>query len=400
LSSDKPRPPRHPTSFSCLSIPSLPRPIPSRTSYATSNIKMLSPLLISLALFINVHMFGLTGATSEPSTSPAGGPQSMSSSPLIATANLTGHFNVSGLFRFALQPDSNAVAVSISINGLNALNSTAAYAYHIHTNPISSDGNCASALGHLDPLAVTDGFVCNPQVSQYCQEGDLASRHGKLNGSEATLNVSYIDDYLRFWPQPFSILWSQCCGTSAQLHPDRMWYVDKQATWVTSLLPQPELLSRLLHAIILTHICFQVPLQAPPAPPAKFEPFNGSTPNPEVLPNNVCISFCLRKCRKLPSTLPTVQTSPNIMLGTNATTHMVDGKAEPVTLPAAVNATAPFTYTPGAALPSQNDTSINSTAGAKNSTDGAKQGASSGVERLAPAPTFSLVVILCSLISL
>ncbi|KAH9448892.1 hypothetical protein Pst134EA_028184 [Puccinia striiformis f. sp. tritici] len=342
---------------------------------------MLSPLLISLALFINVHMFGLTGATSEPSTSPAGGPQSMSSSPLIATANLTGHFNVSGLFRFALQPDSNAVAVSISINGLNALNSTAAYAYHIHTNPISSDGNCASALGHLDPLAVTDGFVCNPQVSQYCQEGDLASRHGKLNGSEATLNVSYIDDYLRFWPQPFSIL-----GRSVVVHLPNSTRI--ACGNITSAVDGTATAAG-VPTLMSSNFTTQYPSQAPPAPPAKFEPFNGSTPNPEVLSQIT-----------LPSTLPTVQTSPNIMLGTNATTHMVNGKAEPVTLPAAVNATAPFTYTPGAALPSQNDTSINSTAGAKNSTDGAKQGASSGVERLAPAPTFSLVVILCSLISL
>jgi hypothetical protein len=94
---------------------------------------MLSPFLITLALFINVNLFGLTSASTPGTNGPApsaGAPQGLSTSALSASANLTGHFNVSGQIHFALQPESNAVAVSISISGLNALNSTAAYAYH------------------------------------------------------------------------------------------------------------------------------------------------------------------------------------------------------------------------------------------------------------------------------
>ncbi|WAR62471.1 hypothetical protein PtB15_15B56 [Puccinia triticina] len=336
---------------------------------------MLSPFLISLALFVNANLFGLTNANSQATNGPA--PSTGAPSALSASANLTGHFNVSGQIHFALQPESNAVAVSISINGLNALNSSAAYAYHIHTNPISADGNCSSALGHLDPLAVTDGLVCNPQISQYCQEGDLASRHGKLNGSEPSLNLAYIDDYLRFWPQPFSIL-----GRSVVVHLPNSTRI--ACGNITSTIDGTATADG-APTFTSSNYTTQYSSQAPPAPPAKFEPFNGSTPNPAVLSQF-----------SLPSLLPTVQMLPNIMLGTNATTRTVNGKTEQAILPAAVNATSPFTYTPGAALPSQNDTSVgNTTTVGNNGKGGSKQGASSGVERLTPSLIFTILAGLC-----
>lgn len=98
---------------------------------------MLSPSLISLAFLMNANLFGL--AQAQP---PAGRALPSAAKPLrsalaantisslTATATLAGHYNVSGQINFALQPYSNAVAVTISINGLNLLNSTAAYSYH------------------------------------------------------------------------------------------------------------------------------------------------------------------------------------------------------------------------------------------------------------------------------
>jgi len=338
---------------------------------------MFSPFLISLAFLANADLLGLAQAQSPAGRAP---PPSAAKplhsalaanaiSSLTATANLTGHFNVSGQFSFALQPESNAVAVTISMNGLNALNSTAAYSYHIHTNPISSDGNCATALGHLDPLAVTDGLICSPQFSQYCQEGDLSGRHGKLSASEPTSNVSYVDDYVRFWPQPFSIL-----GRSVVVHLPNSTRI--ACGNITSTVDGTETAEG-APTFLSSNYTTQYSSQAPPAPPAKFEPFNGSTPNPAVLSQIT-----------LPSTLPTVQEMPNIILGTNATTRMVDGKPEPITLPAAINATTPFVYTSGAALPSQNDTSItNSTSAAANSSNGsaAKNQAANAAGLLVPS---------------
>lgn len=88
-----------------------------------------------------------------------------------------------------------------------------------------SSGDCKGTLGHLDPLGLTDATVCDPAAPQYCQEGvrpslcliipvtvpeqlcckqDLSGKHGFLNTSSRS--VTFTDPYLRFFPQPLSIL--------------------------------------------------------------------------------------------------------------------------------------------------------------------------------------------------
>jgi len=89
------------------------------------------------------------------------------------------------------------------------------YLWHVHTNPITPDGDCDSALGHLDPLNVTESLTCDPAFSQYCQEGDMSGKHGTINGtaSGAITTFSLTDDYLRWFPQDFSLL-----GRSIVIH--------------------------------------------------------------------------------------------------------------------------------------------------------------------------------------
>lgn len=104
-------------------------------------------------------------------------------------------------------------------------NANAPYLYHIHTNPISPDGDCNSvsikylsaavtgprtdyvrlapqALGHLDPLNVTESITCDVNFPQYCQEGDLSGKHGMIKGTKSGVvpKFSYSDDYVRFFP--------------------------------------------------------------------------------------------------------------------------------------------------------------------------------------------------------
>ncbi|KAG8959229.1 hypothetical protein FRC00_001808, partial [Tulasnella sp. 408] len=89
------------------------------------------------------------------------------------------------------------------------------YLYHIHTNPVGKERNCTVALGHLDPLHLTDSLVCDPAFPEYCQEGDLSGKHGKLNGTSSGEidSFSYEDDYIRWYPQDLSIL-----GRSVVIH--------------------------------------------------------------------------------------------------------------------------------------------------------------------------------------
>lgn len=101
---------------------------------------------------------------------------------------------------------------------------TKGYSYHIHTNRVpklsdtSKEGvaaRCKMALGHLDPLRVTSALTCSPLLPQYCQVGDLSGKHGGIMpvaGGQAPV-FDYLDAYLRFFPQPFSLL-----GRSVVVH--------------------------------------------------------------------------------------------------------------------------------------------------------------------------------------
>lgn len=78
----------------------------------------------------------------------------------------------------------------------------------MHTHFIASDGNCSSALSHLDTFNVTDSLVCDPAFPAYCQNGDLSGKHGKLNGTDDGKidEISYTDDFVRWFPQELSVL--------------------------------------------------------------------------------------------------------------------------------------------------------------------------------------------------
>lgn len=66
---------------------------------------------------------------------------------------------------------------------------TLEHSYHIHTNRVDPPGQdnsadavktrCAKALGHLDPLGLTDNLKCAPLFPQHCQIGDLSGKVGE-----------------------------------------------------------------------------------------------------------------------------------------------------------------------------------------------------------------------------
>jgi hypothetical protein len=70
--------------------------------------------------------------------------------------------------------------------------------YHIHAIPINSTGNCASALGHLDPFIRGETPPCNSSAPKTCQVGDLSGKHGKITSDP--FSATYIDDYASLVP--------------------------------------------------------------------------------------------------------------------------------------------------------------------------------------------------------
>ncbi|KAH9814016.1 Cu/Zn superoxide dismutase [Melampsora americana] len=296
-----------------------------------------------------------------PASTPAPGPlpAGNNTNTLTASCLLAGSFGVSGNIRFTLANSSEEVDVKVSVNGLMALNATAQFAYHIHTNPISADGNCSSALGHLDPLQVTDGLTCDPSMPQYCQEGDLAGRHGKLSGNMSTAEMEYSDNFIRFWPQPFSIL-----GRSIVIHAPNTTriacgnitsFIDGTADDNGNPTGKP------------SNYTIEYPTKASP-PGAKVSPFIGTMTDTAALATIT-----------LPVALPDVGSEPNIIFTSSVVTRTINATVTTLTLPAAAPAATPFNYTAGATLPSQSvPITINGTTNSS-STASAKGAASNSV---------------------
>ncbi|CAH7680903.1 superoxide dismutase [Phakopsora pachyrhizi] len=273
--------------------------------------------------------------------------QQDSSTTIVANTNLNGAYGVSGQISFTLIPTTEEVAVKISVKGLMAINSTAQFGYHIHTNPISSDGNCSSALGHLDPLQVTDSVVCNG-TARLCQIGDLSGRNGKLPGNQSVANVSYTDKFLRFWPQPFTLL-----GRSIVIHAPNT--------------------TRIACGNITSVVDGTADNQGKPTNQSSNYVTVYSTRAPPPSNNTANVA----------EPLPDVTETPNVILVKKQVTQMMNNSSETVEVNAAAPAATNFTYTPGAQLPSQEDfnilngTNLNSTTSAKPQT-----GSSSGIEKI------------------
>lgn len=66
--------------------------------------------------------------------------------------------------------------------------------YHIHVMPVTDDGNCTTTLGHLDPFIRGETPACTMDRPDTCQVGDLAGKHGKMNGT--SFKASYTDPFV------------------------------------------------------------------------------------------------------------------------------------------------------------------------------------------------------------
>ena len=55
--------------------------------------------------------------------------------------------------------------------------------YHIHDQPVPSNGNCTATLGHLDPFIRGEIPPCDSTQPATCQVGDLTGKHGNVTVS-------------------------------------------------------------------------------------------------------------------------------------------------------------------------------------------------------------------------
>jgi len=77
------------------------------------------------------------------------------------------------------------------------------FSYHVHDQPVPTNGNCTLTLAHLDPFIRGQKVICDPKRPESCEVGDLSGKHGKiLNNtiSNGSYNANYYDKYITLLP--------------------------------------------------------------------------------------------------------------------------------------------------------------------------------------------------------
>ncbi|MCJ1338255.1 hypothetical protein MMC09_003541 [Bachmanniomyces sp. S44760] len=114
----------------------------------------------------------------------------------------------------AVLPNSKTTSVRGSITGVSNTNGTGVnfnvnfygfpdmslgpFIYHIHNEPVPSDGNCTGTTAHLDPYVRGEAPPCDSTQPETCQVGDLAGKHGNITVSP--FQSAYLDLYLSTSP--------------------------------------------------------------------------------------------------------------------------------------------------------------------------------------------------------
>lgn len=89
--------------------------------------------------------------------------------------------------------NGTGVIFNINLSGLPDA-SLGPFLYHIHDQPVPSNGNCTATLAHQDPYIRGEIPPCDPTHPETCQTGDLAGKHGNITTNPFQIN--FLDLYL------------------------------------------------------------------------------------------------------------------------------------------------------------------------------------------------------------
>ncbi|KAK4695248.1 hypothetical protein P7C71_g2473, partial [Lecanoromycetidae sp. Uapishka_2] len=118
--------------------------------------------------------------------------------------------NPAGVTYTAVLPNSNTTGVRGFVSATSNANGTGVlfnvnlygfpsalegpFLYHIHDQPVPSDGNCTATLAHLDPYIRGEIPPCDDTQPETCQVGDLTGKHGNITTSP--FQAAYLDLYV------------------------------------------------------------------------------------------------------------------------------------------------------------------------------------------------------------
>ncbi|MCJ1372307.1 hypothetical protein MMC20_003530 [Loxospora ochrophaea] len=117
--------------------------------------------------------------------------------------------NPAGVTYSAVLPNSNTTSIRGYVAGTSNANGTGInfninlygfpseslgpFLYHIHDQPVPSDGNCTGTLAHLDPYVRGEIPPCDSTQPATCQVGDLAGKHGNI--TTTPFQATFLDLY-------------------------------------------------------------------------------------------------------------------------------------------------------------------------------------------------------------
>ncbi|KAI5953892.1 SOD4 [Candida margitis] len=142
---------------------------------------MVSYSILSVLALASVAIAGDTPIQSDSADQPS----------LQATFKKKATSDVTGTITF--EPATNgSVLVKVDVEGLPS--SGGPFPYHIHELPVPADGNCTGTKMHLNPYGGNE----NATTPQGKEAGDLAGRHGKIQGQ--SFSTEYVDNYISLNP--------------------------------------------------------------------------------------------------------------------------------------------------------------------------------------------------------
>jgi len=147
-------------------------------------LSALSSLALVAAQSDTVPVTGLLGNASVVTDNPLG----VTYTATLPNKNTT---TVRGSVKAVANSNGTGVAFTVAFSGLPS--SGGPFLYHIHDQPVPTDGNCTGTLGHLDPTKRGEMPPCDPTLPETCQVGDLSGKYGKV--ISAPFSASFVDPY-------------------------------------------------------------------------------------------------------------------------------------------------------------------------------------------------------------
>lgn len=158
---------------------------------------MLSITPYRLLTFALAHLTLVTAQITSwsPETGKLGNATIIENNPpgvtFIATLPADSASKIRGSISATANPDG--IGVKFTVNITNLPTTGGPFAYHLHANPVSPDGNCSSTLGHLDPFIRGESTSCDKSIPQTCQVGDLSGKHGKITSDP--FSTAYVEEF-------------------------------------------------------------------------------------------------------------------------------------------------------------------------------------------------------------